>query len=204
MELEKIKIIKNFLSVEDANKIINYINNNIHSAVDYDTDGSTPNFVYLKDRFYKRRMGLDDEMNRYKPERAISNLYEIEGLVKDISDRINKTIKEAFADQDDIYLNSIFLVKHLKNDFLRLHSDSGDGYQQHFAYSSVLYLNTVENGGELEFPNLGLTIKPVVGDLVVFITQGDDMIHEVKTTNEERYTMPMWFTKDKTREVKFL
>jgi len=204
MELEKIKIIKNFLSIDDANKIINYINNNIQNAVEYDTDGSTPNFVYLKDRFYKRRMGLDDEMNVYKPERSISKLYEIEGLVKDISVKINKTIKEVFSDEDQIYLNSLFLVKHLKKDFLRMHSDSGDGYQQHFAYSSVLYLNTVENGGELEFPNLGLTIKPIVGDLVLFITKGEDMIHEVKVTNEERYTMPMWFTKDKTREVQFV
>lgn len=203
MQLEKIKIIKNFLSSEDASKIINYINNNIHNAVDYDTDGSTPNFVYLKDRFYKRRMGLDDEMSRYKPERSISNLNEIEGLVKDTVERIKIATKEVFKDDEDIYLNSLFLVKHLKNDFLRFHSDCGDGYQQHFVYSSIVYLNTVKDGGELEFPSFELTIKPVVGDLVVFLSHGEDMLHEVKVTNEERYTMPMWFTKDKTREVQF-
>jgi Rps23 Pro-64 3,4-dihydroxylase Tpa1-like proline 4-hydroxylase len=204
MELEKIKVIKNFLSIDDANKIINYINNNIHNSVDYDEQKGEPRFVHFKDRFYKRIMGLDDKMSVYTPERSISNLYEIESLVKDISVRINKTIKEVFSDDDDIYLNSLFLVKHLKKDFLRLHSDSGDGYQQHFAYSSVLYLNTVEDGGELEFPNLGITIKPIVGDLVLFITQAKNMDHEVKVTNEERYTMPMWFTKDKTREVQFV
>lgn len=203
MQLEKIKIIKNFLSVDDSNKIINYINRNVANSVPWMSDGSTPNFVYLENRFYKRRFGQDDEMRQYKPERSITALEEIEGIIKDAVDRAKDSIKDLYRDDDPLYLTSLWLAKHLKGDFLTFHSDCGDGYQQHFAYSSVLYLNTVNDGGELEFPSFDLKIKPVAGDLVFFLSKGADMFHKVNITNEERYTIPMWFTKDAAREVKF-
>jgi len=203
MQSDKVKIIKNFLSKEDADRIISYIDNNTESALDWLTDGSSPNFVYRPDRWYKRRMGLDDEMPGYKPERSISRLEEIDGLIKDVIDRAKVEIKSSFGDEDDLYINSLWLAKHLKRDWLTLHSDVGRGYHSWFAYSSVLYLNTVKYGGELYFPYLNLYVKPNMGDLVVFLSHGDDMEHEIKMTAEERYTVPMWFTKNPDKEVKF-
>lgn len=203
MELEKVKVIKNFLSLEDADRIINYINSNTDSALDWQTDGTSPNFVYRPDRWYKRRMGLDDEMPGYKPERQISRLDEIEQLSKDIIDKAKVSIAEAFGDDDQLYINSLWFAKHLKRDWLTMHSDVGSGFHSHFFYSSVLYLNTVKYGGELYFPSLNLYVKPNAGDLVVFLSHGDDMQHEIKMTAEERYTMPMWFTKDPAKEVLF-
>lgn len=203
MELEKIKIIENFLSLEDADKIINYINRNIGAALDWETDGSSPNFVYRPERWYKRRFGQDDSFPFYNPERYISRLEDIEDLIKDTIEKAKVSIEDSFKDTDPIYLSSIWLAKHLKRDWLNLHSDSDGGFQLHFHYSCVLYLNTVNYGGELFFPSFDLHIKPKAGDLVVFLSQGDDMHHSIKMTAEERYTVPMWFTKDSTREISF-
>jgi Rps23 Pro-64 3,4-dihydroxylase Tpa1-like proline 4-hydroxylase len=201
---ERIKTVKNFLSAEEAVKIINYIDRNVVNAVPWLSDGSTPNFVYFEDRFYKRRFGQDDEMRSYKPEKSITKLEDIEDMTKDIVDRAKQSIKELYKEEDTQYLTSLWLAKHLKGDFLRLHSDVGNDYQQHFTYSSILYLNTVNDGGELFFPTIDVSIKPSVGDLVIFPSHNVDMVHEIKVTNEERYTIPMWFTKDAAREVQFV
>jgi Rps23 Pro-64 3,4-dihydroxylase Tpa1-like proline 4-hydroxylase len=203
MELEKIKVIKNFLSVEDAEKIIKYINNNIKDSVELGGDGSSPNFVETPGRWYKRRMGLDDEMPGYRPERSITRLEDIEDLTKRIIEKAKIDISEAFKDTDKTYIASLWLAKHLKEDWLSLHSDVGRGYNPHFFYSSVLYLNTVDTGGELYFPTMDLYLKPNAGDLVVFLSHGEDLWHEVKATGQERYTIPMWFTKDSSKEVLF-
>ena len=200
---DKIKTVKNFLSVEDAGKIINYIDRNVSDSVPWMSDGSSPNFVYLENRFYKRRFGQDDEMRSYRPERSITRLEDIEDMTKDIVHRAKQSIKDLYKDENAQYLTSLWLAKHLKGDYLRLHSDVGDDYQQHFSYSSILYLNTVDDGGELFFPTIEVSIKPSVGDLVIFPSHNVDMVHEIKITNQERYTIPMWFTKDSTREVLF-
>jgi Rps23 Pro-64 3,4-dihydroxylase Tpa1-like proline 4-hydroxylase len=200
---DKIKTVKNFLSVEDAGKIINYIDRNVSDSVPWMSDGSSPNFVYLENRFYKRRFGQDDEMRSYRPEKSITRLEDIEDMTKDIVHRAKQSIKDLYKDENTQYLTSLWLAKHLKGDSLRLHSDVGDDYQQHFSYSSILYLNTVDDGGELFFPTIQVSIKPSVGDLVIFPSHNVDMVHEIKITNQERYTIPMWFTKDSTREVLF-
>jgi Rps23 Pro-64 3,4-dihydroxylase Tpa1-like proline 4-hydroxylase len=200
---DKIKTVKNFLSVEDAGKIINYIDRNVSDSVPWMSDGSSPNFVYLENRFYKRRFGQDDEMRSYRPEKSITRLEDIEDMTKDIVQRAKQSIKDLYKDENTQYLTSLWLAKHLKGDSLRLHSDVGDDYQQHFSYSSILYLNTVDDGGELFFPTIEVSIKPSVGDLVIFPSHNVDMVHEIKITNQERYTIPMWFTKDSTREVLF-
>jgi Rps23 Pro-64 3,4-dihydroxylase Tpa1-like proline 4-hydroxylase len=200
---DKIKTVKNFLSVEGAGKIINYIDRNVSDSVPWMSDGSSPNFVYLENRFYKRRFGQDDEMRSYRPEKSITRLEDIEDMTKDIVHRAKQSIKDLYKDENTQYLTSLWLAKHLKGDSLRIHSDVGDDYQQHFAYSSILYLNTVDDGGELFFPTIEVSIKPSVGDLVIFPSHNVDMVHEIKITNQERYTIPMWFTKDSTREVLF-
>jgi hypothetical protein len=203
MELEKIKIIKNFLSLEDANKIINYINTNIKDAIDWKSAGSSPNFLYRPDRWYKRLMDVDDEMSNYIPEMSITRLNEIEQLVKTMIEDTKNKIQEVFNDDRTSYLTALWFAKHLKNDWMDLHSDAGDGYHSQSYYSCILFLNTVNSGGELNFPSMDLSIKPSVGDLVVFLSHGDDMHHEVKVTGEERYTVPMWFTIDPEKEIKF-
>ena len=45
---------------------------------------------------------------------------------------------------------------------------------------------------------------PSLGDLVIFKSTGITSFHGVKVINEDRYSIPMWFTKDNNYELKQL
>ena len=64
------------------------------------------------------------------------------------------------------------------------------------AYSGVLYLNEFE-GGKTFFPELGIEIEPKIGKLVLF-PSGSTHKHGVTEVKGDRFTMPIWFTEDKT------
>jgi predicted 2-oxoglutarate/Fe(II)-dependent dioxygenase YbiX len=65
-------------------------------------------------------------------------------------------------------------------------------------WAGVIYLNDDYAGGDLWFPSLGATYKPVAGTFVFF--QGS-LLHGVrKTTSGLRYTSPSWYTSDRSRE----
>lgn len=50
--------------------------------------------------------------------------------------------------------------------FCQMHSDYGPGNGRLF--SAVLYLNTIDEGGEIYFNHFNLKIKPTTGSLVIF------------------------------------
>lgn len=52
--------------------------------------------------------------------------------------------------------------------FYRNHVDSDPETQPHRILACVLYLNTVEEGGETQFLHHGISVKPVQGDMTVF------------------------------------
>lgn len=57
----------------------------------------------------------------------------------------------------------------------------------------LVYLNDDYDGGELTFPEYGVTIKPVAGDLVFFPCH---FLHKVETITGDkyRYTLPLFYT----------
>jgi predicted 2-oxoglutarate/Fe(II)-dependent dioxygenase YbiX len=84
-----------------------------------------------------------------------------------------------------------------------VHSDNCDqegnpNYCSWRNYSAVLYLNDDFLGGETFFPDHGpLFIKPKKGKLAIY-PSGLEYSHGVTTVvNGNRYTMPIWFTRDK-------
>ena len=192
--MEPVKVIKNFISLEDATILIEYMDKNAHSF--------SSNKTKL---WFKKFFGIDDIYRRgsgmAKP--IIDGL----GEITDLSIRIVKDTKSVvlqhFDDTDPIFLNSFWLAKHLPGDNVSVHVDTEDGANPQFFYSSILYLNTVESGGALDFPNMNLSFKPEACDLIIFLSHGEDMLHGVENIGEYRYTMPMWFTKDKSLELKF-
>lgn len=52
--------------------------------------------------------------------------------------------------------------------FYRNHVDGDPENQPHRIFACVLYLNTVEEGGETQFPHHGVSVKPVAGRMVIF------------------------------------
>ena len=68
-----------------------------------------------------------------------------------------------------------------------------DHDNEHVWYSFILYFNNDYRGGELYFNNLDLTIKPEIGDVVVFRSYAPNMTHEIKLVEDNpRYTLAVW------------
>lgn len=81
-----------------------------------------------------------------------------------------------------------------------VHADAAwlDGTPNYCAYrnvSGVTYLNDDYEGGETYFPALEYEVKPEKGKVVLFPSDLQHR-HGVREVKGERYTMPIWFTKD--------
>jgi len=67
--------------------------------------------------------------------------------------------------------------------------------------SAIYYLNNDFEGGEIIFGREKVVVKPRRGLLLVFPSD-DGHVHEVLPVREGiRYTMPIWFTKQKARAL---
>jgi hypothetical protein len=67
------------------------------------------------------------------------------------------------------------------------HCDSYDG-DTDLAFSMIIYLNDDYEGGEINFPNHGVSVKPEPGSLIIFPSQ-EPYLHAVKKViSGERYT----------------
>jgi hypothetical protein len=187
-----IKVIKNLISLDEATVLIEYIDKNAHH---FSSD--------MKGLWFKKFFGIDDIYKHGKGEPVITGLGDVEGLSVRIVEDVKDAMSSHFMDTEPIFLNSFWFAKHLPGDKVVAHVDTEDGYNEQFVYSAILYLNTVEDGGVLTFPRLDLSFKPEACDLIIFPSDGEDMLHEVVGIGEDRYTLPMWFTKDKELELKF-
>jgi len=77
----------------------------------------------------------------------------------------------------------------------------GRGMHEHYDTSRpndiaiLLYLNNDYLGGDIYFPELGISYKPEPGDLLCF-PDNQDYVHGVKEIKDGiRYTLPRWFTR---------
>jgi hypothetical protein len=76
---------------------------------------------------------------------------------------------------------------------LNLHVDDL-GYVTDNHIPTLIYLNDDYEGGEISFATHNVTIKPKVGDLLIF-PGNMHYAHEVKEVlSGTRYTLPIWFT----------
>jgi hypothetical protein len=79
--------------------------------------------------------------------------------------------------------------------------EKGHGMHEHFDTSkpnditTLIYLNDDYEGGEIYFPEHGISIKPEAGDLVCF-PDNENYVHGVMPViSGTRYASPMWFTR---------
>jgi hypothetical protein len=85
---------------------------------------------------------------------------------------------------------SINLLRYGKTGHLPAHQDQGVSSR---VLSSVMYLNDNYVGGEIEFVNSGVKIKPSAGS-IIFFPSNFLYIHEVYPITEGyRYSMPHWY-----------
>jgi len=74
------------------------------------------------------------------------------------------------------------------------HVDAYDGAQDTSTVSMVVYLNDDYEGGEIEFPDHRISLKPEAGSVVVFASEG--VLHDPKPTiSGTKYMVPIFFFK---------
>lgn len=179
INMEEIKVVSNFITKQQANKIIDFIDHNLDI------------FVHNKNRKrYMLRFGYDEEL----PEQAIHDMNcvtEIKDLLLQIFIKTNNVLGQ------HVFLTSWFLSKQYPGARLLPHKDGAKGINDHLEYTAMLYLNNMDDGGTIVFPELnGFQIKPQLGDLVIF--KSLDHEHMVTEVKEHRYSLPMWFTKNES------
>lgn len=86
---------------------------------------------------------------------------------------------------------SWLIMRYDTGDYFNVHKDEDPHYDRTVAL--VAYLNDDYTGGELEFPDFGLSVKPSAGDVLVF-PGSFAYRHRVKpVTSGTRYAVVNWF-----------
>ena len=99
------------------------------------------------------------------------NLYFTE---KTIFDSINEKMKSLLISYS-YYPSSMHLQRYKKGDFIKHHADQWiPDLPYYIGYGFCLYFNDEYLGGELEYPNLNILVKPKPGSLYV---HGGNVVH---------------------------
>ena len=108
-------------------------------------------------------------------------------IVWKYADIYGKMMGASFYSMDDLQL----LHYRSNEDFYQEHSDDGPGLGR--VFSSLLYLNNVDQGGETYFTKFDLSIKPQAGKLV-FFPSNYPFSHEAKPPEfGEKFVAVTWF-----------
>jgi hypothetical protein len=91
-----------------------------------------------------------------------------------IFDSINKKLKGLF-DSYSYYPDKLFLQRYKKGDFINYHVDQWiTDLPYYIGYGFCLYFNDDYEGGELDYPELKITIKPKANSLYI---HGGHVLH---------------------------
>jgi Rps23 Pro-64 3,4-dihydroxylase Tpa1-like proline 4-hydroxylase len=91
---------------------------------------------------------------------------------------------------------NIHLLKYQEGGYLPAHQDQGVSTR---VLSTVMYLNDNYEGGEIEFINSKIKIRPEAGS-IIFFPSNFLYVHEVHPiTSGFRYSMPHWYHNTKER-----
>lgn len=162
---ENIQYIENILSAEDHSKLISYVRTS----------------------------------NSWKEQPWLVMTIESENLPKEILEILNSIFELVYKKSTDLYSvkinffhkSALHLVKFEKDFCLIPHVDTQSAEGNHIA--SVYYINDDYSGGEINFPDHKLKIKPKANSLIIF-PGNENYLHEVlKIVDGDRYSSAMWF-----------
>jgi hypothetical protein len=166
---ENIKLISNFLSDDEIKYLLDNVTENRKFSFESQKDdsGNAINWMHIY-------AGIEDKFKiRDKVKVEIINAYGFDSIRP----------KESHLQ----------VAKWEKGTSLNLHVDDL-GYVTDNHIPTLIYLNDDYEGGEISFATHDITIKPKVGDLLIF-PGNMHYAHEVKEVlSGTRYTLPIWFT----------
>lgn len=148
-----INIIENFLSEQECDQLFEHYNKSIWDAAD---------------PFVKTGFGIS--------EKEVEDFYKKDTLLLNIVNRIGLKLSEYY--QEPIELKTLFHSVMVPGAVNPLHWDNyiENGQED---ISSLFYINEDYEGGELNFPNQGIILKPKKGTFVFFRGE-ESLMHEVK------------------------
>lgn len=184
----------NFVSADDSKTLIDWIDKNVSKFQAYF-------FQYNPHRF-ALRFGKDQVFWDSSPH-EIYGIDGVEELARKYIDKVTNMLEAIYRHPTRLYVNSFWLAKQEPGAVVKPHHDSHSTMNPQFTHSVICYLNDNKDGGELIFPELDIVIKPMAGSMVSFISQGEELLHEVKEIGENRYTMLFWLTDKPEYEVRF-
>jgi hypothetical protein len=119
---------------------------------------------------------------------VLSTLPRSESLVRESFERVLLSVKKIFDVQEDLYMCAFWLGKQYPGATIPLHDDTDSGFSSHNKYSGIVYLNSMEDGGDLFFPKFNFSYLPEEGSLITFPSR-EAGIHGVSKINKVRYSL---------------
>lgn len=166
----KIHRFKDFVSVNDQNKILEFckINPRWSPIV-----GDKKFFTQQKNML----IGSGDNLHLF-------GIKEMLYILEQYSEKISLILHDKNLIQENILSMPPALFKYSKGYNLPVHMDTK--YSKWITYASVLYFNSEYSGGELSFPNFNIIITPEPGELILFSQEDSQYAHEVKRNYARR------------------
>jgi hypothetical protein len=185
---EKFFVIKNVLTKEESA---------LYAQKTYEGSVSDPDYYQM--RFFNIKKSLINLFGKNIDSEDITistDPHEDKTRLFEIIKSCSLFIKENFELESTLEFKRSFIHIMEPGSIISAHNDDndafkGDGEQKH--YSAVLIFNDNFEGGEFLFHNLGISMKPEPGTLIIF--RGDEeRLHGVDTvTSGYRVSMPIFF-----------
>lgn len=156
----------------------------VRSWVDWSDNKQT--FCYQK--FFPKTENINPSDYYYKEQNGVSKaLYDALDRATDHYTKVLYPFAEKNIKNREY---SVHLLKYTEGGFLPAHQDHGVSSR---VLSAVLYLNDDYEGGEIEFVNSGVRMKPEAGSIIIF-PSNFLYIHQVHPiVSGERYSLPHWY-----------
>lgn len=157
-------------------------------------------------RFIKDQYGVDT----FEEAQALGHRIDINGewvdknaTIQDgeILQTINERLASIFVDFPELDLRGAGSIqRQYEGVQLNYHVDSESNPL--VVYAAVMYVNGDFEGGELDFPRIGVKIKPAAKDLIIF-PSADEYLHGVLPVEAgpTRYALPAFINKRTTEET---
>jgi hypothetical protein len=182
-----IRVSKDLISEVDSKRFQRYIDQNLDKFQQY--------LFKNNPQRYSLKFGKD-QVYWNMSHTNLALIQDIEYTVREYFDTICQEVERLYDFPRKLYITSFWMARQFPGAVVHAHFDSGE-VNQHFKFSSVVYLNELEGSGELVFPKIEFSYKPKANEMITFPSQGEEYLHEVNEINGDRYSLVFWLTDDK-------
>lgn len=164
--------------------------------------GSTRNIQYIEnvlpEKDHKVLLDYIKISESWEEQPWLAITIQSENLPEEITEILNRVFELVYKKSVELYdvaLNpfhksALHLVKFVKGFYLVPHVDTLSHEGNHIA--SVYYINDDYTGGEINFPDHNLEIKPKPNSLIIF-PGNESYLHEVREiVDNDRYSSALW------------